>query len=194
MRVGHQCAAPARFAIDVSFGPQQRHRMPCRKRARSRTLSFIAVERPVYRSRTRLCGKLDFVALGTRPLSTSQKLPSRADRTRLDDTRARPRSRSAHKGSYGYLLVVGGDAGMAGAARMACEAACVPAPGRQPGHARQPRLDRGGAAASCPTASSPRRSRGLIDKADVIAIGPGSGRAMGVCMLGRGTRYRQGPG
>lgn len=35
----------------------------------------------------------------------------------------RPRSRAAHKGSFGHVLIVGGNLGMVGAARMAAEAA-----------------------------------------------------------------------
>ncbi|NIR97674.1 MAG: bifunctional ADP-dependent NAD(P)H-hydrate dehydratase/NAD(P)H-hydrate epimerase, partial [Gammaproteobacteria bacterium] len=35
----------------------------------------------------------------------------------------RPRPRDAHKGCFGHVLVLGGDRGMSGAARMAGEAA-----------------------------------------------------------------------
>jgi NAD(P)H-hydrate epimerase len=90
-----------------------------------------------------------------------------------------PRPRSAHKGQHGHVLVVGGDHGMAGAARLAGEAALRTGAGlvslaTRPEHAAV-------LAAACPElmchgVATARELRTLIPQATVIVIGPGLGR------------------
>jgi NAD(P)H-hydrate epimerase len=90
-----------------------------------------------------------------------------------------PRSRSAHKGDFGHVLVIGGDQGMAGAVRMAAEAAARVGAGlvsvaTRPEHAVQvsavrPELMVHGilsAAALTP----------LLARATAFALGPGLGQ------------------
>ncbi len=86
---------------------------------------------------------------------------------------------TAHKGDFGHVLVVGGAPGMSGAARLAGEAALRCGAGlvtvaTHPGHAALLNLTRPElmvSAADDPLALDP-----LIERADVLAIGPGVGR------------------
>ncbi|PPE72625.1 bifunctional ADP-dependent NAD(P)H-hydrate dehydratase/NAD(P)H-hydrate epimerase [Solimonas fluminis] len=89
------------------------------------------------------------------------------------------RARGAHKGSHGHVLVVGGDAGMAGAALMAGRAALRSGAGlvtlaTRAAHAAalttaQPEL-------MCHGIEEPALLRRLMERADVVAIGPGLGQ------------------
>jgi len=90
------------------------------------------------------------------------------------------RSRSAHKGHFGQVLVVGGDHGMAGAARLAAEAAARCGAGLISIATRA-------AHAGLQAAARPElmfhgiehieQLEPLLDRATVIAIGPGLGRS-----------------
>lgn len=99
-----------------------------------------------------------------------------------------PRRRSAHKGSHGHVLVVGGDAGMAGAALMAARAALRAGAGlvnlaTRPAHvaalvAAQPELMVHGV-------DSAAALQPLLARASVVAIGPGLGQGeWGRALLG----------
>ena len=89
------------------------------------------------------------------------------------------RARSAHKGSHGHVLVVGGDEGMAGAALMAARAALRVGSGlvsvaTHPAHAAalvgaQPEVMCRGVRSSAELAPQ-------LEHADVVAIGPGLGQ------------------
>jgi ADP-dependent NAD(P)H-hydrate dehydratase / NAD(P)H-hydrate epimerase len=89
------------------------------------------------------------------------------------------RARSAHKGDMGHVLVVGGDEGMMGAALMAGRAALRAGAGwvsvaTRPAHAAaitaaQPEL-------MCHGIEEPRALRRLLERATVLAVGPGLGR------------------
>lgn len=89
------------------------------------------------------------------------------------------RARTAHKGDMGHVLLVGGDAGMAGAILLAGRAALRGGAGwvsvaTRAAHAAaltaaQPEL-------MCHGIEEPRALRGLLERASVIALGPGLGR------------------
>ncbi len=91
-----------------------------------------------------------------------------------------PRARAAHKGDFGHVLVVGGGEGMPGAVRLAGEAALRAGAGRvsiatHPSHAAiivasRPEL-------MSHAVASPSDLEPLLDKADVIAFGPGLGQS-----------------
>lgn len=103
--------------------------------------------------------------------------------TRIDeDTIAKTlprRRRTTHKGQQGHVLVVGGGTGMAGAARLAGEAALRVGSGlvtvaTKPENAAaitgsRPEL-------ICRGITSARELEPLIERADVVAIGPGLGQ------------------
>jgi ADP-dependent NAD(P)H-hydrate dehydratase / NAD(P)H-hydrate epimerase len=97
-----------------------------------------------------------------------------------ESCRLPPRSRIAHKGDCGHVLVVGGAPGMSGAARLAGEAALRVGAGlvtiaTHPRHADWLNLDRPELMVSA--VERPDDLESLIERADVVAIGPGLGRA-----------------
>ena len=90
------------------------------------------------------------------------------------------RPRTAHKGDMGHVLLVGGDLGMAGAILLAARAALRAGAGwvsvaTREAHAAaltaaQPEL-------MCHGVEEPRALRALLDRASVVALGPGLGRS-----------------
>lgn len=90
------------------------------------------------------------------------------------------RRRTGHKGHYGHVLVIGGDAGYAGAVRLAGEAAARTGAGLISLATRARHAP--GIAAQCPVlmshaVESPAELEPLLARADVVAIGPGLGRS-----------------
>jgi NAD(P)H-hydrate epimerase len=91
-----------------------------------------------------------------------------------------PRSRTAHKGDHGHVLVIGGDNGMAGAARMAAEAAARCGAGLVSVATRA--VHAGIQAALRPElmfrgVETVDELTPLLERASVIAAGPGLGTA-----------------
>lgn len=92
-----------------------------------------------------------------------------------------PRPRSAHKGQHGHVLVVGGEAGMSGAARLAAEAALRSGAGlvsvaTRAEHAAslaavRPEL-------MCHGVESVAALAPLLQRADRVALGPGLGQGV----------------
>lgn len=92
----------------------------------------------------------------------------------------RPRARVSHKGRHGHVLIIGGDHGMAGAVRLAGEAALRAGAGlvslaTRPEHAAI-------LAAACPELMSHGVAAAvdlqpLLRRATVVVIGPGLGRS-----------------
>ncbi len=88
------------------------------------------------------------------------------------------RQRSAHKGDFGRVLIVGGAPGMPGAVRICGEAALRAGAGSveiatHPAHCES--IPMGRPELMCRGVKSADDLKGLIDKADVVAIGPGLG-------------------
>ncbi len=91
-----------------------------------------------------------------------------------------PRERDSHKGNYGHVLVVGGDAGFGGAALLAAEAAARCGAGltsvaTHPAHAtvflaRRPEL-------MVNAIADPVLLTALIERATVVVLGPGLGQS-----------------
>ncbi|WP_303900988.1 NAD(P)H-hydrate dehydratase [Thiohalomonas denitrificans] len=136
------------------------------------------------------CGKLRFDTLDV-PSSVYATIEPSARRIGAGALTAslKPRPRNAHKGCYGHVLVVGGDRGMAGAARMAAEAAGRVGAGLVSIATR--RQHAAWISAVHPEAMAHGVEAGsdlspLLERATVIAIGPGLGRdAWGRQMLAR---------
>jgi ADP-dependent NAD(P)H-hydrate dehydratase / NAD(P)H-hydrate epimerase len=89
------------------------------------------------------------------------------------------RPRTAHKGTFGHLLVIGGAPGLSGAARLAGEAALRAGAGSvtiatHPAHAAWLNLSRPELMVSAVETATDLDP--LIERADVVAIGPGLGR------------------
>ncbi len=85
------------------------------------TASFVAWKRGLFTGRAAdCCGALSLHRLG---LPGAVQATQQADAELLAGQSLPPRSRDSHKGRYGHVLVVGGDHGTGGAARLAGEAA-----------------------------------------------------------------------
>jgi NAD(P)H-hydrate epimerase len=90
-----------------------------------------------------------------------------------------PRRRTAHKGQQGSVLVIGGNIGMAGAARMAGEAALRAGAGLVTVATRTenvPAIVGARPELMCRGVAGAEELAALIERADVIALGPGLGR------------------
>ena len=89
------------------------------------TVTFVGLKQGLYLgAAVDHCGEIEFAGLDL-PATLGASLSPALERIVLDDLRrALPRrARSAHKGTAGRLLLVGGGPGMAGAIRLAAEAA-----------------------------------------------------------------------
>ena len=127
------------------------------------------------------CGEVVFDDLAV-PAAVYQQVPPAA----LLDTGSRPnpfngpRSRTAHKGHFGSVLVVGGDHGMSGAARLAGEAALRTGAGRVSLATRREHAAL--IAAACPElmcfgVESTGELKPLLARATVVVVGPGLGQS-----------------
>lgn len=90
-----------------------------------------------------------------------------------------PRAATAHKGNFGHVLIVGGNLGMSGAVRLAGEAALRSGAGlvsiaTHPLHA--PLLPTARPELMCHGVSAPDQLAPLLDRATIVAVGPGLGR------------------
>ncbi len=146
------------------------------------TISFIGLKQGMVTGEgPEHCGELHFDSLAV-PKEALASVPASAMRIGPElMSRVLPRrSRSDHKGRFGHVLVVGGEIGMAGAARMAGEAAGRCGAGlvsiaTRPEHAAaiaaaRPEL-------MCHGVGGARELAPLLRRATVVAIGPGLGRS-----------------
>ena len=149
----------------------------------SLTVTFIAPKRGLLTGAgPEYCGRLEYDTLGL-PASLQDRVPAGAERLDYDSLPEHPclgpRPRGAHKGHHGHVLVVGGERGFAGAARLAAEAAARVGAGLVSIATRE-------AHAAGLSAMRPEiMSRGvedeagfatLAERATVVAVGPGLGQ------------------
>lgn len=145
------------------------------------TLSFIGLKQGLFTAAgPDHCGLLGYDDLGVPAAALARRSPA-AQRVDWLNQRALlpPRPRSAHKGLFGHVLVVGGNHGMAGATRMAAEAAARVGSGlttvaTRPEHvaamaAFRPEVMWHGV-------SGAAELRRALQRATVVAVGPGLGR------------------
>ncbi|NQV86459.1 MAG: NAD(P)H-hydrate dehydratase, partial [Woeseiaceae bacterium] len=148
----------------------------------SLTTTFVGLKAGLFLGSGRnCCGELTFSDLD---IGEDCRAGIQAVCKRMDDEQLAallpPRARGAHKGDFGHVLVIGGGPGMSGAARLCGEAALRSGAGRVSvaTHADHAAL----ISAARPelmshSISSAEDLSELIEKADVIAFGPGLGQS-----------------
>lgn len=126
------------------------------------------------------CGELFFNDLKV-PYQVYNDVPVSCVRIELDDYASflQARERDSHKGDFGHVLIVGGDLGMSGAARLAAEAALRCGAGlvsvaTRARHAYV--LNQTRPELMCHAIEEARELTALLGKASVVAIGPGLGQ------------------
>ncbi len=143
------------------------------------TITFIGVKQGLLTGRgPALCGELRYDDLALPQNIYAQVRPAAACVARVNALPLRPRD--AHKNTFGHVLVVGGDLGMGGAAMLTAEAAMRCGAGLvsvatraehvAPLLARLPEAMVRGVNGGMEAAD-------MIEKADVIVVGPGLGRS-----------------
>ena len=191
--IGTMNASPAPvLALDVPSGihADTGRALGCAVRAAA-TVSFIGLKQGLFTREGRECaGEIAYRDLGV-PECVFDDVEASARRVAFEDCAGLigPRRRDAHKGRFGHVLVVGGDHGFAGAARLAGEAAARTGAGlvsvaTRPEHvaalvgARPEMMVHG---IETPDALEP-----LVERASVVVVGPGLGRReWGASMLAR---------
>ncbi|HMA12687.1 MAG TPA: NAD(P)H-hydrate dehydratase [Steroidobacteraceae bacterium] len=169
------------FSLDLPSGlsPDSGRALPAVKA--TATLTFLGLKQGLFLGEgPGHAGAVDFDALGTASAAASV-LPSMR---LLDEGCLRaalaPRQRHSHKGLFGRVLIIGGGAGMAGAVRMAGEAALRVGAGLVTVASRAEHL--GVVVGTRPELMFLAVEHGTdlpaaLEQADVIAIGPGLGRS-----------------
>jgi NAD(P)H-hydrate epimerase len=166
------------LALDVPSGlDAERGTCPGAAVRANVTVCFIAAKRGLYTGvASDYVGELE---LDTLQLPTSLWQAQPADGELLQATSLPPRPRVAHKGDHGHLLVVGGDHGMGGAIRLCGEAALRAGAGLVSVATRDVHVV--ALNAGCPElmargVDGPQAIAPLIERADVLAVGPGLGQ------------------
>ena len=148
----------------------------------SKTLTFIGLKQGLFTGQgPDYGGEIYFDGLEV-PAEIYQKVPAPAFRvaSTLMQSLLPPRARIAHKGHHGHVLVVGGEQGMAGAVRLAGEAAARVGAGlvsmaTHPAHAAA--LTAARPELMCHGLVDSEALSALLDKVSVLAVGPGLGCA-----------------
>lgn len=155
----------------------------------TRTLCLLARKRGLHTGQAMDCvGQMLFDALGTGDRIAASAADSSCLLLERDDLAVRlpSRRRGAHKGDHGHVLIVGGDTGMAGAARLAGHAALRSGAGWVSVATRAAHA--GGLGADRPelmvhgVEDAPALSS-LLKRATAVAIGPGLGQGAWGAML-----------
>ncbi|HEY0197550.1 MAG TPA: NAD(P)H-hydrate dehydratase [Rhodanobacter sp.] len=142
------------------------------------TITFIAGKRGLQTGRAAdHVGELELATLGV-PDFVLQNL--RPDAQLLVPESLPPRARYANKGNNGHVLVIGGDHGMAGASRLASESALRVGAGLVSVATRTEHISSMNAARPelmAHAVDGSHQLRPMLEKASVLALGPGLGRA-----------------
>ena len=142
------------------------------------TVTFIALKQGLFTGQAAdYCGEIFYAALAVPDTVFKTVTPSAV---RVEQASLPRRNRCTHKGDYGHVLIVGGDSGYSGAARLAGEAALRVGAGlvsvaTRPEHAAVMNLGR--PELMCHGVETAGQLAGLLKKADVVVIGPGLGQS-----------------
>jgi len=144
------------------------------------TISFIGLNQGLLTAKgPDCCGELIFDDLQI-PSGAKRKVPSTVKSLRIPSPIFKKRDKESHKGLFGHVLVIGGDIGMSGAARLACEAALRTGTGLvslATRYAHASMINSARPEIMSYPAERDSEIDFLIEKADVIAVGPGLGRS-----------------
>ncbi len=150
--------------------------MGCAVKA-DKTVSFIALKQGLFTADAcEHCGDIVFDDLNV-PTEVFKKITHGSE---LIQAPVLPnRKCSSHKGDFGHVLVIGGDAGMSGAARLAAEASLRTGAGlvsvaTHPSHAAL--LNMGRFELMCHAIERPEQLQPLLEKASVVVLGTGLGQ------------------
>jgi len=146
------------------------------------TISFIGLKQGLFTGQgVEYAGDVHFNNLDV-PDAVGKKIKSMTEQITLEDLQSFliPRSKSSHKGSFGHVLVIGGDNGFAGAARLCAEAAARTGAGlislaTHANHAGYITMTVPEVMAHATENSGELMP--LLEKANVVAIGPGLGQS-----------------
>jgi NAD(P)H-hydrate epimerase len=147
----------------------------------TRTLAFIGLKLGFYLGEGPNCTGLvmfDALELPSQALAHVAAAAMRIGESAIAELLP-PRRRTAHKGQQGSVLVIGGNIGMAGAARMTGEAALRSGAGLVTVATRSenvPAIVDARPELMCRGVASAAELTTLIERADVIALGPGLGQ------------------
>ena len=142
------------------------------------TVTFIGLKKGLFTGQAAdYCGEISYSSLAV-PDTVFQAVSSSV--LRVVKTPLPRRDRCSHKGNYGHVLIVGGDWGYSGAARLAGEAALRVGAGlvsiaTRPEHAGLMNLNR--PELMCHGVANAGQLAALFEKASVIVIGPGLGQS-----------------
>jgi NAD(P)H-hydrate epimerase len=167
------------FAVDIPSGLNANtgNVMGCAVKA-DVTVTFIALKQGLFTGQAAdYCGEIVYANLDIPDSILSTQTPSAVRVTRKP---LAPRSRCSHKGSYGHVLVIGGEQGYSGAARLAGEAALRVGAGlvsiaTRSSHAALLNINR--PELMCHGVETAEQLAPLLAKATVIAIGTGLGQS-----------------
>ncbi len=160
------------------------------------TISFIGLKRGEFTGAgPEQCGQIVFndLDLPEALYAAEQPTARRVEWSMMTRLLGR-RARGAHKGDFGHLLIMGGDHGFSGAARMAGEAALRTGAGlvsiaTQPAHAALLNIAR--PELMCHGVADASTLAPLLQRATVMAIGPGLGQGRwGRALLGAALERR----
>ncbi|MFN3919855.1 MAG: NAD(P)H-hydrate dehydratase [Methylohalobius sp.] len=144
------------------------------------TVTFVGLKQGLFTGEGPACaGKIWYA-----DLEVPQALPAGGQPSALLCSRYQnflsPRRRTAHKGQFGHVLVVGGEAGFTGAARMAAEAALRVGAGLVSLATRKEHavcLNLGRPEIMVHGVEDLKELEPLVQRASVVAIGPGLGQS-----------------
>ena len=142
------------------------------------TVTFIALKQGLFTGQAAdYCGEISYASLAIPDTIFQAVSPSAL---RVVKTPLPRRNRCSHKGNYGHVLIIGGDLGYSGAARLAGEAALRVGAGlvsvaTRAEHAGLMNLNR--PELMCHGIGCAGQLAVLLEKASVIVIGPGLGQS-----------------
>jgi NAD(P)H-hydrate epimerase len=177
----NDCNTPV-LAVDCPSGLDVDTGMPCGLAVKADcTITFIGMKQGLLTGEASdYCGRIRFDDLKL-PTAVYERLNPAASRIGYLSLRTLlpRRKRASHKGDYGHVLIVGGNFGMTGAARLAGEAALRAGAGLVSIATRKEHaavLNCGRPELMCHGTENGEALKSLSAKASVIVIGPGLGQ------------------